>query len=235
MRRHWEAQADHYCQNRSWSDVDQRAFELISQYKRGQILEVGIGPGLIASRVLDQHHDIRWFGSDVSPTFLKNAGELTAAKAILALADARYLPFKPESFDAILEMVTIHHFRRELIPLVIHELADTLKAGGQLISVEDWAAAPQTPREHLAHILQKKRLTSESGEEYHPSEDEWMDWFTHAGLQVTTPERIARPLNFQQFGDLTDTESTRQLAELQDLWEGQTPQTVMSIFICKKE
>jgi len=235
MRQHWESRAIEYCRNRSWSDVDQRAFQLISQHRQGRVLEVGIGPGLIASRVLAKFPDLRWFGIDVSPAFLRHAEKLANGKVYLSLADGRHLPFKSNIFDAALEMVTIHHFRRLLIPEVIHEMVDLLKEGGEFISVEDWAAAPETDREKLAHILQKKKHTIRSGEEYHPAEDEWLDMFRDAGLKINALEQIRRPLNFQQFSGLTDPESMDQIEELRSLWGNQIPQTIMSIFIGTKE
>jgi hypothetical protein len=76
--------------------------------------------------------------ADISITALKEARTRLADKGLFVVADIANLPFKPEAFDGVVSMHTIHH-----LPLSEHkraylELNRVLKTGKSAVVVNGW-------------------------------------------------------------------------------------------------
>ncbi|TKJ39936.1 hypothetical protein CEE37_09370 [candidate division LCP-89 bacterium B3_LCP] len=234
MRSHWEDQADQYSTRRTLSEVDKRVVALLKPAGKQKILEVGFGPGIVAREIGRSYPSCQYVGLDAAPGFFKHARERIGDTARLVLGSAAALPYKQASFDVIFEMVTIHHFPRDVIPSVVQQISDVLKDGGRFILAEDWSVEPKGEKAVQAWKLQSKRLTVQSGLEYHPSEDEWGEMIHKAGLETESVERVRRPLNFSQFDSLQGSEYEAEIDHLHKLWGEEQPTTEMSLFQCRK-
>ena len=76
--------------------------------------------------------------ADISLTALKEARNRLGDKGLFVVADIANLPFKPDAFDGVVSMHTIHH-----LPLSEHkraylELNRVLKAGQRAVVVNGW-------------------------------------------------------------------------------------------------
>jgi len=76
--------------------------------------------------------------ADISITALNEARKRLGDRGLFAVADIANLPFKPESFDGVVSMHTIHH-----LPLSEHrqaylELNRVLKAGKSAVVINGW-------------------------------------------------------------------------------------------------
>lgn len=76
--------------------------------------------------------------ADISITALKEARARLGEKGLYVVADIANLPFKPDAFDGVVSMHTIHH-----LPLAEHkrayfELTRVLKAGQSAVVINGW-------------------------------------------------------------------------------------------------
>lgn len=81
----------------------------------GQVLEIGIGPARIATKLVTYNPKFSIIGIDLSKNMLKLAGEnlkgagIESHKVRRIRADAKILPFKTGSFDLVISHNMLHH------------------------------------------------------------------------------------------------------------------------------
>lgn len=102
----------------SWINIRQK-FKILKILKRlknlknKKILEVGCG----TATQLIEFKDNFLIGIDFSKNMIKHAKEYANkrnVKIYFILADARYLPFKENSFDFVFSIATIHHIKKRI-------------------------------------------------------------------------------------------------------------------------
>jgi ubiquinone/menaquinone biosynthesis C-methylase UbiE len=102
---------------------------------RGTLLDVGCGlgdvPRRLASLAARRGGDIRVTGVDFQLAHLRIAAEIApAARAFrTAAADARFLPFRPSSFDWVMSSLFFHHFGPEENAAILAEMWRVARAG----------------------------------------------------------------------------------------------------------
>ncbi|MBW1979677.1 MAG: bifunctional demethylmenaquinone methyltransferase/2-methoxy-6-polyprenyl-1,4-benzoquinol methylase UbiE [Deltaproteobacteria bacterium] len=105
----------------------------------GLILDVATGTAEVAIEVCKRHKNIRVIGVDFSPRMLaigrkKVQARGMAARIHLSLADARCLPLKSGSVDAVTIAFGIRNIQEK--GLVLQEFWRVLRQGGQLLIME---------------------------------------------------------------------------------------------------
>jgi len=121
IQRYYSKRAHHYDKQkiRTWKSelgfeakILNEAVDAVSQVKDGLILEVGVGSGRVALPLMKKI-TLQFVGLDLSKEMLKNAQMKMSAykqRCNLLVADAEYLPFRNNVFDAIICMSTLHYF-----------------------------------------------------------------------------------------------------------------------------
>lgn len=71
-----------------------------------RILDVGAGTGLLAQRLADRHPAARLACVDLAPGMAAATGQRLGSRALVAVADAEYLPFADASFDCVVSTST---------------------------------------------------------------------------------------------------------------------------------
>lgn len=94
------------------------------------ILDIGTGPGLIPIGIAREEKKCKIYAIDISSHMLKVAHEKIEREGldnriILQRADAKFLPFKDNSFDIVSCCNVLHHFK-DPIP-VLNEMARVVK------------------------------------------------------------------------------------------------------------
>ncbi len=79
---------------------------------------------------------------DISIVALQEARKRLGDKGLYVVADIARLPFKPEVFDGIVSLHTIHHVPMEDKLPAYEELYRTLKPGRSMVVVNGWTKAP---------------------------------------------------------------------------------------------
>ncbi len=79
---------------------------------------------------------------DISIVALREARKRLGDKGLYVVADIAHLPFKPDVFDGIVSLHTVHHVPLEDKIPAYEELYRTLKPGRSMVVVNGWTNAP---------------------------------------------------------------------------------------------
>lgn len=105
---------------------------------RGQVLDVGSGPGHAAVKLARESHPIHVVGVDRSASMVAQARQLARRAHVPNVsflpADALYLPFSEESFDLVYSIASIKHWSDRRRGLA--EIHRVLKLGGSAVILE---------------------------------------------------------------------------------------------------
>lgn len=144
VKRHF----DSYSKTRDWSGLyslpatslnwsflirKQRVLELINE-SGGKILDIGCGPGVMISELLDKHYE--YFGIDISNEMIEEAkikfiNPALTSKVHLRVADATYMDYPDGYFDGAIGMGLLEYF--SIPQKLTEEINRVLKPGGFLI------------------------------------------------------------------------------------------------------
>jgi SAM-dependent methyltransferase len=95
---------------------------------------------------------------DISIVALQEARKRLGDKGFYVVADIAHLPFKPEVFDGIVSLHTIHHVPLEDKIPAYDELYRTLKPGRSMVVVNGWTNAPLMAwTQHLMSFMRRFR------------------------------------------------------------------------------
>ncbi len=106
--------------------------------KIGNVLEIGIGPARIASKIVNYNPGLTVFGIDLSESMLtiakNNIKQFNIGKGKINLirADGKRLPFKDNTFDLVLSHNMLHHIP-DPVPLLKEVKRVVRPEGGILI------------------------------------------------------------------------------------------------------
>ncbi len=101
------------------------------------VLELGCGPGTLASALFEQTADVRFVGLDPDDQMLAHARSHVENPASWVLGVAQRLPFPDATFDRISTTLVLHHLTRTQKAQALAEAFRTLRPGGSLF-VTDW-------------------------------------------------------------------------------------------------
>lgn len=209
---HWDQEAEAYTQLRQPSQVDRRTLERVPP--RGDVLELGAGPGVFTRQALA--HPARAGGgrflvTDLAPAFL---ARLAALPVEVLAADHRALALAVCSLDTAYAMATLHHLAAPDRRALLARLATWLRPQGRLALVEDWAFTPATEAEARLLALRRALCAHDEAGEAHPGEATWRQHLEAAGLEITHREQVGRQEPLARYRVLQDPVSRDQLAWL---------------------
>lgn len=118
---------DYRSRGRLWGGGTKNLPDLAAGSK---VLELGCGDGKTLAAMQDRGW--RATGLDISPEALRLSRASLGPEANLLLADARHLPFKDQSFDAVFAFHVIGHLHQAGRKASSAEAARVLRPGGSL-------------------------------------------------------------------------------------------------------
>jgi SAM-dependent methyltransferase len=169
-----------------------------------RILEVGAGTGRISIPLLEGGLDL--IGCDLSGKMLLRFQEKYPA-APIARADALYLPFPSDSFEAVMTAHVLH-----LVPEwreALREFVRVLKPGGAYLNLTTWGTVGVSIRDQLRRYW-RGWLQDQGIDAFLPgvrSSDEFVQQLRAMGAEVTEVEVMRYPLRFTLREELTRLES----------------------------
>jgi tRNA (cmo5U34)-methyltransferase len=145
------------------------------------ILELGIGTGETARRVLDRHPDAQLIGIDASPGMVTAARESLPTDRVRLLVGRLEDPLPEGPFDLVVSCLAVHHLEGTRKADLFRRIARKLAPGGRFALAD--VVKPVDP----SYVV-----TSIDPEIDHPSRlDEQVAWLEAAGMfpQVTWTHR----------------------------------------------
>jgi tRNA (cmo5U34)-methyltransferase len=137
------------------------------------ILDLGVGTGESAQRVLDLHPDARLTGIDVSPEMLEQARAELPARRIDELVPSRLedaLPAGP--FDLVVSVLAVHHLDSAAKADLYRRIARVLQPGGRFVLGD--VVVPERPEDAVISLTE--------GFDLPDSVDVQLEWLRSAGL-----------------------------------------------------
>lgn len=198
----WSQAGDGLYQNARYEDLRPVSQEYIHKChlrvkqhlaSRGDILlDAGSGPVQWPEYLTYSEHYRYRLCADISITALKEARIRLGNKGLFVVADIANLPFRPDSFDGIVSMHTIHHLPVSEHKRAYLELNRVLKAGKSAVVVNGWHN-PLLMRMAEPFIRLGRLLTGRSAKR----KKDWMAEDEQAGtfVEKMTPPWLKNELN----------------------------------------
>jgi ubiquinone/menaquinone biosynthesis C-methylase UbiE len=96
-----------------------------------RVLDVGCGTGLMTARLAGSGRNA--LGIDFSGAMIARARCRRGARAEFVQADAENLPIASGTFDAVVNLISLHHYRRPA--RAVAEFRRVLRPGGRLVVI----------------------------------------------------------------------------------------------------
>ncbi len=106
------------------------------------MLDAGSGPIQYPEYLAYSRGFQRRVCADISLVALQEARRRIGAHGLFVVADVASLPFKPECFEGVISLHTIHHLPAEEHARAYHELYRVLAPGASAVIVNGWDSAP---------------------------------------------------------------------------------------------
>ena len=126
-----------YCCSSVWrSGSGAIARQLSAQQLGRDVLEIGVGSGSVARRLLSDAPELAWTAIDIDPHMTAAAATRLRGfpNASVKTADATAMPFRDESFDSVVSCLMLHH----IIDWegAVAEVARVLRPGGLFVGYD---------------------------------------------------------------------------------------------------
>ncbi len=145
----WQIEPDGNFQNAQYEDLRPVSAEYIARAharvarhlpKSGRyLLDAGSGPVQYDAYLQYSKGFERRVCLDLSFVALRQARAKLGAHGWCVVADIAHLPFKPEAFDGIVSLHTIHHLPADEKPGCYLGLYERLSPGGSMVTVDGWS------------------------------------------------------------------------------------------------
>jgi SAM-dependent methyltransferase len=186
----WEAQ-----QQKSLPEREER-FEVIVDLlgavagPRPRVLDLGCGPGSLATRVLARFPAATVIGVDTDPVLLALARATASTGLQIVDADLRQLDWPeripPGPYDAVLSTTALHWLESQSLRAVYAACARLLRPGG-ILADGDHLRFPETPQlDALARELDRRRTERQPGEG-----EDWQVWWDAIRADPELNEAVA--------------------------------------------
>lgn len=138
------------------------------------ILDLGIGTGETASRILDMHPRARLVGIDSSAEMLRGARRRLPEGRVTLLEQDLGAPLPDGKFDLIVSALAIHHLEGAKKADLFVDVTQHLSRPGLFVMGD--VVVPDDPADAL--------IENEAGYDFPSTIDDQLRWLTDAGLSV---------------------------------------------------
>ena len=158
-----------------YEELQDRAVEATRALRVSTVLELGVGTGETAKRLLALHPQATLVGVDGSDAMLSAArATLPADRVELRLRQLED-PLPESSVDLVVSVLAVHHLRADEKVALFRRIADALAPGGRFVLGD--VVVPERPEDAVIPI--------EEGFDLPDSLADQLAWLTEAGLSPT--------------------------------------------------
>lgn len=136
------------------------------------ILDLGVGAGETAKRVLEIHPRARLVGLDSSPEMLRGAAQALPHDRVTLLEHDLADPLPDQPFDLVISALAVHHLEGQRKAKLFRDIARHLQPGGRFVMGD--VVIPIDPADAL--------IENEDGYDFPSSVEDQLTWLTGAGL-----------------------------------------------------
>ncbi len=154
--------------SRFWEPVIPTFIKHFELNEKSSVLDIGCAKGFMLFDMQKAIPNISIKGVDVSEYAIDNSKE--EVKEFLAIADARDLPFKDNSFDVVISINTIHNLEKEECAKALKEIQRVSK-GKSFITVDAYRNEEEKEAMYAWNLTAKTIM----------SVDEWIEFFDEVG------------------------------------------------------
>lgn len=114
------------------------------------VLDLGIGSGLTAARILEVHQDATLVGIDANADMLAAATESLKARRSMLYQSRLQDPLPKGPFDLVVSMLAVHHLDGPAKADLFHRVAEVLTIGGHFVLAD--LVVPEDPNDVVTPI-----------------------------------------------------------------------------------
>ena len=138
------------------------------------ILDLGVGTGETALRVLRMHPGASLVGIDSSAEMIGAANRTLPSDRVTLLKQDLAAPLPDRSFDLVISALAIHHLEGDGKATLFRAIAGALVPGGRLVMGD--VIIPEDPSDAL--------IENEPGYDFPSTIDDLLEWIGAAGLSA---------------------------------------------------
>ena len=136
------------------------------------ILDLGVGAGETAARVLQLYPDSSLVGIDSSPEMLRGAARVLPRDRVTLLEQDLAAPLPNQHFDLVISALAIHHLEGHAKARLFNDIARLLEPRGRFVMGD--VILPVDPDDVT--------IENEPGYDFPSSIDDLLGWLTEAGF-----------------------------------------------------
>ena len=156
-------------------DYDQLQEQVVAATARvaaKHVLDLGVGAGETAARVLRIHRDARLVGIDSSEEMLRGAERTLPPGRVTLLLQELSAPLPDQRFDLVVSALAIHHLQGQAKATLFREVRARLAPGGVFVMGD--VVVPPDPFDAV--------IENEPGYDFPSTADDQLDWLTETGF-----------------------------------------------------
>jgi SAM-dependent methyltransferase len=139
-------------------------------------LELGVGSGETAARLLQVHPEAHLVGVDSSAEMLRGAAAALSPELVVLVQQDLRAPLPDQRFDLVVSALAIHHLEGDLKADLFQRIAGVLVTGGRFVMGD--VITPDDPADVL--------IENEPGYDFPSTIADQREWLSQAGFQVQT-------------------------------------------------
>lgn len=157
-----------------YEELQEQVVEATAGVTASSILDLGVGAGETARRLLQMHPESRLVGIDSSPEMLRGASQTLPEKRVSLLQQDLAAPLPEETFDVVVSALAIHHLEAHNKAKLFTDIARRLRPGGVFVIGD--VVIPENPADMV--------IENEPGYDFPNSIEDQLQWITKAGLSA---------------------------------------------------
>lgn len=155
-----------------YDDLQEQVVKATTGVNALTILDLGVGAGETAKRVLEIHPDARLVGVDSSPEMLAGAAEALPEDRVTLVQQDLGAPLPDQRFDLVISVLAVHHLEGKRKAKLFLDVARHLQPGGRFVMGD--VVIPDNPADAL--------IENEDGYDFPSTIHDQVSWMNEAGF-----------------------------------------------------